>query len=183
MVAVAYRGWSFTIVTNSKALTGKMLVFMIGGGRTWRFDFISGFCKLCWFRACLPMEIGLPGERIFTSPLIPCRNSLQSVTFPNSWLFDRDISLILLSSNLALHTFTDAISPVKGSSGVDTPLCILPTVNLPGPTSLLTRKFFSDVITNPSRITAQEPKMFSHVKHKRCHSPSLKGGRLTSLYR
>ena len=40
-------GWSFTRVTNSKALTGKMLVFMIGGGRTWRFDFISGFCKLC----------------------------------------------------------------------------------------------------------------------------------------
>ena len=31
MVAVAYRGWSFTIVTNSKALT---LVFMIGG-RLW----------------------------------------------------------------------------------------------------------------------------------------------------
>ena len=34
MVAVAYRGWSFTRVTNSKALTGKILVFMIGG-RLW----------------------------------------------------------------------------------------------------------------------------------------------------
>ena len=37
MVAVAYRRWSFTRGSNCKALTGKVLVFWIGG-RTWRFD-------------------------------------------------------------------------------------------------------------------------------------------------
>ena len=31
MVLVAYRRWSFTRVFNCKALTGKMLVFWIGG--------------------------------------------------------------------------------------------------------------------------------------------------------
>ena len=31
MVAVAYRRWSFTRVSNCKALTGKVLVFWIGG--------------------------------------------------------------------------------------------------------------------------------------------------------
>ena len=30
-VAVAYRRWSFTIGSNRKALTGKILVFRIGG--------------------------------------------------------------------------------------------------------------------------------------------------------
>ena len=34
MVAVAYRRWSFTIGSNCKALTGKILVFRIGG-RLW----------------------------------------------------------------------------------------------------------------------------------------------------
>ena len=31
MVAVAYRRWSFTRVSKCKALTGKVLVFWIGG--------------------------------------------------------------------------------------------------------------------------------------------------------
>ena len=31
VVAVAYRRWSFTIGSNCKALTGKILVFRIGG--------------------------------------------------------------------------------------------------------------------------------------------------------
>ena len=34
MVAVAYRRWSFTRGTNRKALSGKILVFWIGG-RLW----------------------------------------------------------------------------------------------------------------------------------------------------
>ena len=34
MVAVAYRRWSFTKGSNCKALTGKILVFWIGG-RLW----------------------------------------------------------------------------------------------------------------------------------------------------
>ena len=34
MVAVAYRRWSFTGASNLKALTGKVLVFSIGG-RLW----------------------------------------------------------------------------------------------------------------------------------------------------
>ena len=34
MVAVAYRRWSFTRGSNCKALTGKILVFWIGG-RLW----------------------------------------------------------------------------------------------------------------------------------------------------
>ena len=48
VVAVAYRRWSFTRVSNCKALTGKVLVFWIGGrlwevvayerGRAWRMD-------------------------------------------------------------------------------------------------------------------------------------------------
>ena len=49
MVAVAYRGWSFTRGSNCKALTGKILVSfglavaygrwsLTRGGRTWRFD-------------------------------------------------------------------------------------------------------------------------------------------------
>ena len=35
MVAVAYRGRSFTIDSTCKALTGKILVFWIGG-RLWK---------------------------------------------------------------------------------------------------------------------------------------------------
>ena len=34
MVAAAYRRWSFTRCFNGKALTGKILVFSIGG-RLW----------------------------------------------------------------------------------------------------------------------------------------------------
>ena len=34
VVAVAYRRWSFTRVSNCRALTGKVLVFWIGG-RLW----------------------------------------------------------------------------------------------------------------------------------------------------
>ena len=41
VVAVAYRRWSFTRGSNCKALTGKVLVFWIGG-RTWRFDCTRG---------------------------------------------------------------------------------------------------------------------------------------------
>ena len=48
MVAVPYRRWSFTRGSNCKALTGRVLVFWIGGrlgrwlltrsGRTLKFD-------------------------------------------------------------------------------------------------------------------------------------------------
>ena len=38
-VAVAYRRWSFTRSSNCKALTGRALVFWIGG-RTLTFDCI-----------------------------------------------------------------------------------------------------------------------------------------------
>ena len=45
MVVVAYRGWSFTGVTNSKALTGKILVFMIGG-RLWEVKAYEGWSHM-----------------------------------------------------------------------------------------------------------------------------------------
>ena len=39
MLAVPYRRWSLTRGSNWKALTGKVLVFWIGG-HIWRFDYI-----------------------------------------------------------------------------------------------------------------------------------------------
>ena len=37
MVAVAYKRWTFTRGSNFKALSGEILVFLLGG-HTWTFD-------------------------------------------------------------------------------------------------------------------------------------------------
>ena len=76
MVAVAYRGWSFARGPNCKALTGKILVFWIGGrlwevvayerrGRTWMFDcsHIRGTKTPCWSRDA-PQLPGTPSSRV-----------------------------------------------------------------------------------------------------------------------
>ena len=50
VVAVAYKRWSFTRESYCKALTGKILVFWIGG-RLWEVVVHSGFTVNC-FTAC-----------------------------------------------------------------------------------------------------------------------------------
>ena len=67
VVAVAYRRWSFTRGSNCKALTGKVLVFWIGG-RTWRFDCTrkkSIFVE-CRRRICVLLELVLRRTQNFT---------------------------------------------------------------------------------------------------------------------
>ena len=58
MFVVPYRRWSLTRGSNCKALTGKVLVFWIGG-RIWRFDYII-------ILGLQPRDKGVNTKRIFS---------------------------------------------------------------------------------------------------------------------
>ena len=105
VMTVAYERWSFTRGSNYRALTGKNLVFWIGGhyrwlgyerwsltrdGRTWRFDCIIN-TKITCLIAYLPMKAILLVKSFFAPfSLVQTRFSKRFL-YASKWIEEIDI--------------------------------------------------------------------------------------------